>query len=250
MPLFRLKQVLAAPIRSDRELRRYVVRTAAFCVAAALAFDVANQLTFFESWTAALRSWAITVFVVVVIATPVARAIGVANLALFRASQTDPLTGLLNRRALLEGLDPATFMVLMIADVDRFKAVNDTYGHLAGDAVLRAVAALLQRELGGFGRVGRLGGEEFALVCGACDLSDLMWRLERCRETIARTPVACGRANVTVTVSAGVAHRRPGESFEQLYTEADRALYRAKAAGRNRIVVAGAEEGGPTATAA
>ena len=251
MPFSRLKLFTAGPIRSERDLRRYITRTIALCVAAALAFDIVNQLTFFDTWTATLRSWALTVFVVLVIATPVARAIGKANLALFRAGQTDPLTGLLNRRALLEGIDdPAALMVLMIADINRFKAVNDTYGHLAGDTVLCAVAAMLERDLGPFGRVGRLGGEEFALVCGGRDSAPIMERLERCRETIARTPVLCGGAAVSVTVSAGVAHRLPGESFEQLYAAADQALYRAKAAGRNRVVVAGVAEAEATAAAA
>lgn len=251
MPLSRLKLFTAAPIRSERDLRRYVARTAVLCVAAALAFDIVNQFAFFESWAVALRSWAITIFIVVVIATPVARAIGKANLALFRAGQTDPLTGLLNRRALLEGIDdPAALMVLMIADIDRFKAVNDTYGHLAGDAVLCAVAAMLERDLGPLGRVGRLGGEEFALVCGSRDSGLIMERLERCRDTIARTPVLCGGTVVSVTISAGVSHRLPGESFEQLYAAADEALYRAKAAGRNRVVVAGVAEAEPVAAAA
>ncbi|MDX7952693.1 GGDEF domain-containing protein [Lichenihabitans sp. Uapishka_5] len=240
MVLSWLRRLASSQIRSDAELTSYGVRTTALCVTAALAFDIVNQLVFFESWSIALRSWAMTIVIVVIIATPVTRTIGKANLALFRASRTDPLTGLLNRRALFEGsADPDALMVLMIADVDRFKAVNDTHGHMTGDAVLFTIAGLLQRELGALGRVGRLGGEEFALLCGRHDHAALMEHLERFRTTVAQTPVVAGATAVSVTLSAGVAHRDSGQSFEQLYAEADRALYRAKAQGRNRIVVAG-----------
>lgn len=234
-----LKRLTNARIRSDRELTSYVLRTTVLCVSAALAFDIVNQLVFFISWNEALRSWLFTVGIVVAIAVPVTRAIGRANLALHRASQTDPLTGLLNRRALLEGTDdPDALIALIIADLDRFKAVNDTYGHLAGDAVLCTVAMLLERDLRDLGRVGRLGGEEFALICDGLDQDVIVERLDRVRNIIARTPVVTDGVAVSVTISAGVAHRKPGQSFAQLYVDADRALYRAKAHGRNRIVVA------------
>ena len=234
-----LKRLTSARIRSDRELTSYVLRTTALCVSAALAFDIVNQLVFFIGWEEAVRSWLFTIGIVVVIAVPVTRAIGRANLALHRASQTDPLTGLLNRRALFEGTeDPEALIALMIADVDRFKAVNDTYGHMAGDAVLRTIAAMLQHDLGDLGGVGRLGGEEFALICDGPDKDVIIERLERLRTAIARTPVVSDGIAVSVTISAGVAHRKPGQSFAQLYADADHALYRAKAQGRNRIVVA------------
>jgi diguanylate cyclase (GGDEF)-like protein len=228
-------------IATAGDLRSYVVRTTMLCVLAALAFDVVNQLVFFESWAAAFRSWLITVGVVVVIAAPVARTIGKAHLALFRASQTDPLTGLLNRRALLDGIDdgPAA-MVLMIVDIDRFKTVNDTHGHLAGDEVLRAVGALMQRCLGDMGRVGRMGGEEFALIAqGRGDAAELLQRIEAFRATVEATTVITGAVAVAVTISAGIASRTNAQAFQQLYAEADRALYLAKSSGRNRVVVAG-----------
>jgi diguanylate cyclase (GGDEF)-like protein len=232
-------------LRTDRDVTFFVARTTALCVAFALLFDVLNQLIFFESWGAAIRSWCITVAVVVAIATPVSRTIGKAYLALFRASQTDSLTGLLNRAGLLENIEAAdTLMALIIVDVDRFKLVNDTYGHLVGDQVLRTVAGMMSQRLGKLGRVGRLGGEEFAVLATQPDREALLSELEEFRDDIARTPVIAGAAIVTITISAGVADRREGESFEQLFTRADKALYRAKAAGRNRVIHAD-QNGGP-----
>jgi diguanylate cyclase (GGDEF)-like protein len=238
MPLIRnpLKKLRIA---SKRDLQFYMIRTTAFCIGVALLFDVVQQLVFFQSWTSAVRSWVITVVVVIVVAAPVTRAIGKAHLALFRASQTDPLTGLLNRRALLEDVEErSTLMALMIVDIDHFKSVNDNHGHLVGDQVLRVVAEIMQRELGAIGRIGRLGGEEFALITDGCYERSLLQRLDEFRETIARTLVHAGSAVVSVTISAGVATRTPDQPFQALFIEADQALYRAKAAGRNRIVVA------------
>lgn len=226
-------------IATERDLWAYTIRTTAFCIGVALALDIFQQLIFFQDWPSAVRSWVITVLIVIVVAAPVTRAIGRAHLTLFRASQTDPLTGLLNRRALLEGVeDRSTLMALMIVDIDHFKSVNDRHGHLVGDHVIRAVADIMQRELGAIGRIGRLGGEEFALISNDCDEEGLLRQLDVFRETIARTPVHIGSTIVSITISAGVATRKPNQPFQALYIEADQALYRAKAAGRNRIVVA------------
>ena len=239
MSLLRFTPFGTIRIASTSDLRTYVARTTAFCVAAALACDVVNQLVFFEGWTAAIRSWVVTVVVVVAVALPVSRAIAAAHLTLFQAGQTDHLTGLANRRALLDRADDPKFMALVIADIDRFKAVNDGYGHITGDAVLKAVADLMRAELGDLGLVGRLGGEEFALICTDGDELDLVQRLEAFREAVARTPIAAGDVlTVPVTISAGVARRTANQSFRELYAEADKALYIAKASGRNQIVVA------------
>ena len=144
----------------------------AVALGVALSVDVINQLTFFVDWPRCLRSWAITTVVSLALAAPIAYAIGRAHLELFRAKQradalshTDSLTGLANRRALIEAAESALSDVLALAifDIDRFKVVNDTYGHLAGDAALRAIALMMEEELGGLGRVARVGGEEFAL---------------------------------------------------------------------------------------
>lgn len=233
-------------ISSQSELRAYVIKTTLLCTIAALSLDIVNQLVFFEDWSVAIRSWLVTIAISSLIAAPVTRAIGKANLELFRAkeiveklSRTDPLTGLLNRRALLEPTgSEAAVMALVIVDIDRFKRVNDTHGHMAGDEVIRVVARLIQKALEDFGRVGRLGGEEFALVSDSLDVVALASRLDALLNTIEATPIVFSGQTVFVTVSAGWALRRSDQGFAELYAEADRALYLAKAQGRNAVVAA------------
>jgi diguanylate cyclase (GGDEF)-like protein len=212
----------------------------------ALSVDVTNQLVFFVDWPTCLRSWAITAAIVLALCIPISRTIGKAHLELFRAKQvadkigrTDPLTGLPNRRALIESI-PASgaALALVIADIDRFKRVNDVYGHLAGDEVIKSVADALSSELAEIGMLARVGGEEFALLAQNQTAKQLEARLSRLRERMAETPAAVQGHLVRVTISAGVAIAAEGESFEQLYSAADRALYAAKASGRNRVLFA------------
>ena len=238
-----LKNLWTRDIHDGRSLALYVARTTALSAGSALALDVVNQLVFFAGWESALRSWLVTLLVASGIAAVASRAIGQAQLALWRAkaeverlSRTDPLTGLLNRRALLADLDGSVdTMTLVITDLDHFKRVNDTHGHLVGDEVIRTVSSLMSDHLSDLGRVGRLGGEEFAFLSSDVPLPHLMQRLQALRRDIEATPLAGGR--VSVTISAGVATRARGRSFETLYAAADRALYAAKTSGRNCIVV-------------
>ena len=243
----RLRSIIQPEIRTDKELLTYVIRVTILCGALAVALDVVNQLTFFIDWQATIRSWIVSAFVGCGIAAPVSFAIARAHLELYRAklvveelSRTDPLTGLLNRRALLEPIEgsPPEVMALVIADIDRFKTVNDTHGHLAGDEVIKLVAHAMQAALGTFGRIGRIGGEEFALVSPSAASDRLMDSLWDFRDRIASTPIVVGSVSVRVTISIGVASRTEGQSLDELFAEADRALYLAKAAGRNRVVSA------------
>jgi diguanylate cyclase (GGDEF)-like protein len=237
-------RVFRASIRDERELVGYVATVTAVCVALALAVDVMNQLTFFVDWTTCLRSWTITTAVVLALAAPIARAIGKAHLELYRAklradalSVTDPLTGLPNRRALTEAaaLLAPDLLALAIFDVDRFKGINDAYGHVAGDAVLRSLGRMMAAELGPFGCVARVGGEEFALLCSGVPSDTLATHLIAFCDRVQSTPAFVSGLVVWVTISAGVALRERGESFDEIYLQADRALYAAKAAGRNQI---------------
>jgi diguanylate cyclase (GGDEF)-like protein len=243
-PMF-LRRLFDTQVRSDAELIGYVARIAAVSILVALAVDICLHVLFFAGWTDAIRSWTVTTVLAAVISVAVARATGRAHLELYRAklavdslSRTDYLTGLPNRRALFESADAPGTLVLVIADIDRFKRVNDTHGHLVGDIVIRHVGETMASELGALGTVGRLGGEEFALLAGDPPLAELSTRLQHFRERIERTPVVVGGTAIKVTISAGVATSRPGESFAQLYAAADRALYLAKAGGRNRICFA------------
>jgi diguanylate cyclase (GGDEF)-like protein len=244
-------RIFRASITSERELVTYVATTTGACGCAALLVDVINQLSFFVDWPTCLRSWAITVFLVVSLAAPVSRAIGRANLQLHRAKiaadlvgRTDDLTGLPNRRAFMEAVaaERPDALALAIVDIDRFKRVNDIHGHLAGDAVIRSVAQLMAAELGDLGEVARVGGEEFALLSWGAPPAVLAARFNDFRALLGSTPVAAGHGSVRVTVSAGIALRRENETFDQLYAAADGALYGAKAAGRDRIQFSRAED--------
>lgn len=167
-------------------------------------------------------------------------------------SRTDPLTGVYNRRqidahlrrasgAVRSGSPPLTVLML---DIDHFKAVNDTYGHLAGDQVLCAVAAGIRSALRSDDVVGRWGGEEFLVVLGGAGSHEAADVAERIRRSVADTPcpIDDGRV-VPVTVSVGVASRpagdrTAGDNLHELIRDADAALYAAKDAGRNRVVLA------------
>lgn len=239
-----LAPIMKPTIIDGDDLRRYVGLVTAVCICIALTLDIVSQLVFFTTWTTALRSWALTVIAAVVTAVPISLLVGRSQRELFHAkrrlediSRTDVLTGLPNRRALMTAVDDGDvdLIVLVIADIDRFKAVNDTYGHRVGDIVLREVARIIDDEFRGLGMVGRLGGEEFAMLAPAASVDACLAALTRLQQRIASTPMIAGGASVVVTISAGAAIREPGEPFDHLYMEADEALYRAKAAGRNRI---------------
>ena len=239
-----LGQFLSPVIRDNREHTRFTIRITLFAVAIALSTDVAQQLAFFVDWPTCLRTWAITVATSLVISVPISFAFGKAHFELYRAklaadalSRIDSLTDLPNRRALIEMTETSLPRVLALAifDIDRFKTVNDTYGHLTGDAAIRCVGRMMAQDLGGLGAVARLGGEEFAVLASDVAIDELARRLFDFRDRLSATPIIVGKAAVRVTVSAGVALRDDDQTFERLYSEADRALYQAKAAGRNRI---------------
>jgi two-component system cell cycle response regulator len=160
---------------------------------------------------------------------------------------TDPLTGLHNRRYLDSHLqtlfDRALArrrpLSLMITDIDRFKSVNDTYGHDGGDDVLKEFAARLRRNVRGIDLACRFGGEEFVVVMPDTDGGVAQRVAERIRAEIAGTPFPIGKDGkaIAVTVSVGVATLQPPhDSVAALLKRADVGLYEAKSAGRNRVV--------------
>ncbi|MBX3602770.1 MAG: diguanylate cyclase [Rubrivivax sp.] len=158
---------------------------------------------------------------------------------------SDPLTGLGNRRALQERFAEEAAhaaangqpLTLVLADLDHFKRINDTHGHAAGDAVLRDVGRLLRQGLRASDAVFRLGGEEFALLLPGADAGQAARRVQAVREALAGAAPA--RLAHAVTFSAGIAQLTAGGTLEPLMARADRALYEAKAGGRDRSVVAG-----------
>jgi diguanylate cyclase (GGDEF)-like protein len=126
-------------------------------------------------------------------------------------------------------------LCLLLFDLDHFKAVNDTYGHPAGDAVLARLAAIVRGLLGPEPPFGRVGGEEFAITLGNTPLGAARVLAERIRMTVERTTFDHLGRTIAVTLSLGVAELTAGESAEQLYLRADERLYAAKRGGRNRV---------------
>jgi diguanylate cyclase (GGDEF)-like protein len=165
-----------------------------------------------------------------------------------RDAQHDPLTGLGNRRhfaqriaALREAARAAGGhdVVLMMADIDFFKRINDGFSHAVGDEVLRHVGALLRKHSRPYDLVARFGGEEFVIAFGSgLGLAQAQAVAERIRECVAAHAWHELRAGLAVTVSLGLAQARPGEPIEHTIERADAALYRAKGEGRNRVCAA------------
>lgn len=154
-------------------------------------------------------------------------------------AHVDHLTGLPNARVLEQAMAqvrPLDKGCLLLLDIDRFKTVNDTYGHLAGDEVLRQVAQVMRRELREGDLLCRYGGEEFAALMHRCGERQAAVVAERLRRAVAEHATPVGAIPVSVTVSGGLVPLDPARSMEAQFEMADRLLYRAKALGRNRIV--------------
>lgn len=160
-----------------------------------------------------------------------------------QASLKDPLTGAGNRVALEQALNREIDMsrrygqalsVIML-DMDHFKALNDTHGHHAGDAALRAVALLLREQLRNIDMVFRFGGEEFVLLLANTNTEAAAIVGERIRMAIEKLPLLVGEKTVQLSASLGCATYRLGEAQQTLLQRADQALYEAKRSGRNRL---------------
>lgn len=171
-----------------------------------------------------------------------------------RRAATDPLTGMLNRRSIVDHLhavveearetnDPVSLLFL---DLDHFKRINDTYGHLAGDACLKAMIDPLQAELRQTDAIGRYGGEEFLVVLQGASTSDALAVAERIRMRVAQVLVQHDGAYISLTCSIGVASSDATPLLARnLIDEADRAMYAAKHSGRDRVHLAGNSQMAP-----
>lgn len=163
---------------------------------------------------------------------------------LLRQANTDPMTGVLNRRAFQDRIDqfrndtPDRPGTLALFDLDHFKRINDGYGHDAGDAALLHFADVLRANLRIEDVIGRLGGEEFAVLFPGLSTTAAMAACERVRSSLQDARIHAGEAIFTITVSAGVAPIRPDLSSDEVFRIADAALYRAKSRGRNRSELA------------
>jgi diguanylate cyclase len=155
----------------------------------------------------------------------------------------DPLTGLPNRAAWSERLEHEESrwregggeLLLAMLDLDHFKSINDSYGHQAGDKVLKIIAGELRKRLRPHDFIARFGGEEFVLLMPGTSLKDGIGLMERLRAAIEACPFHFKGQRVTITVSSGVAAFRSAEQSAVVLKRADQALYRAKSAGRNQV---------------
>ncbi len=164
-----------------------------------------------------------------------------------RRAMTDDLTGLANRRELMASLDRATAsaqrhdrpLALAIIDIDHFKNVNDTHGHPVGDAVIRKVALTASEVMRAQDTVGRLGGEEFAVVLPDCTANDALAACERLRMAMREMDLELETGHqIFVTLSVGIAVLGQGDTAADMIARADAALYNAKHGGRDRVLLA------------
>jgi len=161
------------------------------------------------------------------------------------AARVDPLTGVLNRRAFLEAasallhrhLVTGTPLSLVVFDLDRFKGINDGFGHAAGDRVLENFGRAARGAVRGSDIVGRPGGEEFAVILPGSGIAAACVVAERIRDAFASACQTLGYADLRATASAGVATTHADSTLDSLFAAADGALYEAKAAGRDRVVI-------------
>ncbi len=166
------------------------------------------------------------------------------------ASALDPLTGLRSRRGMQEALEremnrflrSGSPFCLVLSDIDKFKSVNDTYGHDIGDRVLSLFAAVISRGIRSFDEAFRMGGEEFIVCLKETTLDEGFRVIDRLRADLMDTPIPLPDGRVIgITSSFGIVETQPGVSVDEMIIRADKALYHAKHSGRNRVVRYGAD---------
>jgi diguanylate cyclase (GGDEF)-like protein len=161
-------------------------------------------------------------------------------------ADTDELTGTLNRRCIMKNLEQEVVRAqrsgractVAMIDLDFFKGINDRFGHPVGDEVLRTFGLILFANIREIDKIGRYGGEEFLLILPEAGIHDAAQAVDRLRSVVAEVDWRTIASGLQVTMSAGAAEVRAGDTSESLLTRADEALYRAKAEGRNRVVAA------------
>jgi diguanylate cyclase (GGDEF)-like protein len=203
--------------------------------------DLVNGRWFWMDHTILPNGWVLSVGADITVLKHNEKSLRRAHEEALVAARTDPLTGLPNRRHILDLLEEAlaaakatdSGLCVAVIDLDDFKAVNDTHGHDAGDAVLKHFACACRERVRAQDHLGRLGGEEFLLLLPEVRLNDAVRIIDRVREGFPPARLGTSRAEALCTFSAGVAEALPGDDRSSILYRSDRALYAAKAEGRN-----------------
>jgi len=242
-----LRTLLNRPVQSERDVRIFAFRIAAICFVLAMAADLALQLIVFGGWIDILRGWAITTGVIALVAYPIGIYLGKTRLdhhrtkiKLAEQSLADGLTGLRNRASLPVDYDagPEGIRLLILLSLDRFKTVNERYGHIIGDRVLIRSARLIAEELGNLGNIYRTDGKEFTVLATGCTVAEAKAQVLALLARFESSNFGTLEKPVCLTASAGIAEVPAATPFTQAFAAADAALESAKATGRSRVCLA------------
>lgn len=226
---------------------RFRLQVATVATALAVVILLISTLVVDPAGTLAHPGYLIVALATAIGVSAAAHALTSAELQHRRAAVLDPLTGLLNRSGLEnrfhelaeQARQTGEPISVLICDLDHFKAINDVHGHAVGDAVLRDVAYELRKELRSFELIYRIGGEEFLVVLPGATEQDALALGERLRRAVRRSPAQ----GISLTISVGVSASRGADvQFAPLFAAADRALYRAKAEGRDRVATSALQD--------
>lgn len=248
-----LRTLLNSPVHSERDVRFFALRLAAICFILAMAVDSGLQLLAFHGWINLLRGWAITICVVALVAYPVGFYLGTTRLEhhrtkikLIEQSLADSLTGLRNRASLPIDYDaePEGSRLLILISLDRFKTVNERFGHVIGDRVLIRAARLIAEELANLGTIYRTDGTEFTVLVTRGTATEARTQVLALLARFESSNFGTLEKPVCLTASAGIADVPAGTAFAQAFAATDAALESAKATGRSRVCLASE----PTAT--
>lgn len=242
-----LRTLLNRPVQSERDIRIFALRLAAICFVIAMVVDSAMQLIAFHGWLSLVRGWTITIVVVALVAYPIGVYIGTTRLEHHRTkaklsekSLADSLTGLRNRASLPIDYDaaPEGGRLLILLSLDRFKTVNERYGHVIGDRVLIRAARVIAEELGNLGNIYRTDGTEFFVLATRCTVTEAKTQVLALLARFEASNFGTLEKPVCLTASAGIAEVPATTTFTQAFAAADAALESAKATGRSRVCLA------------